>query len=246
MLPTSSLPVLLEEMLVEVAARVAASSCSPMADLRRLRGVCTLVRDKVCGAPLVRCSLNLGRALWQSEDAETSERLMANTYAAGNLEAIFIKGMRVYFGHHSRALQASLDDLDQAAHGGHKPAAYMLAMVLWRANSGAEADLWAKHLLAEVADDDPAIVVCSDRWVSGPHAHAFATLWMFVWPPNSPQPAPMPRPVPRDDDHQCASPRWGWITGWCGAPTGHDGLFHWCYFCSDECRIRSLCDDTFR
>ena len=195
----SSLPVLQEEMLIEVAARVASSSSSPMADLHRLRGACTLVRDKVCR------SLNLFRVLYQSEDAGTRERLIANTYAASNLEAIFIKGMRVFFGHHGGALQAPLDDLDQAARGGHKPAAYMLAMVLWRANSGNEADLREKQLLAEVADDDPAIVVCSDRWVSDLRLHAFATLWMFVWPPNSPQPALVPGPVPRDDDHQCAS-----------------------------------------
>ena len=90
MAPTSSLPVLPEEMLVEVAACVAASSSSPMANLRRLRGACTLVRDRVCGALLARHSLNLFPALWQSEDAETRERLIANTYAAGNLEAIFI------------------------------------------------------------------------------------------------------------------------------------------------------------
>ena len=29
-----------------------------------------------------------------------------------NLEAIFINGMRVFFGHHGGALQAPLDDLD--------------------------------------------------------------------------------------------------------------------------------------
>ena len=154
--------------------------------------------------------------------------------------------MRVFFGHHGRAVQAPLDNLDQAARGGHKSAAYMLAMVLWRANSGTEADLRAKQLLAEVVDDDPAIVVCSDRWVSGPRVHAFETLWMFVWPPNSMQPVPVSGPVPRDDDHQCASPHWGWIWGWCGAPSGRDGWLDWSYYCSDECRIRSLCDDTFR
>jgi len=154
--------------------------------------------------------------------------------------------MRVFFGHHGGALQAPLDDLDQAARGGHKPAAYMLAMVLWRANSGAEANLRAKQLLADVVDDDPAIIICSDSWVSGPRVHAFETLWMFVWPQNSPLPAPVPGPVPRDDDHQCASPRWGWMTGWCGAHADCDGFLDWSYFCSDECRIRSLCDDTFR
>ena len=112
MAPTSSLPVLPEEMLVEVAARVAQSSSSPMADLRRLRGACALMQDRVCGAPLVRRSLNLSLVPMQSEDAGTRERLIMNTYAAGNLEAIFIQGMRVFFGQHGGALHASLEDLD--------------------------------------------------------------------------------------------------------------------------------------
>ena len=151
--------------------------------------------------------------------------------------------MRVFFEHHGGALQAPHDDLDQATRDGHRPAVYMLAMVLWRANSGAEAELRTKQLLAEVVDDDPALVVCSNCWVSGPRVHAFATLWRFMWPPNSSLPAPVPGPVPRDDDHQCVS-----HPGWCGAPAGHDVLFvfHWCSYCNDECRIRSLCDETFR
>ena len=83
MAPMSSLPVLQEEMLIEVAARVASSSSSPMADLHRLRGACTLMRERVCDTPLVHRSLNLSRALRQSEDAETREQLIASTYAAG-------------------------------------------------------------------------------------------------------------------------------------------------------------------
>jgi hypothetical protein len=80
----------------------------------------------------------------------------------GNLEARFIQGMRVFFGQHDGALHAPLDDLDQAASGGHKPAAFMLAMILWRANSGVEVNFRAKQLLAEVKDDDPAIAAFSD------------------------------------------------------------------------------------
>jgi len=153
--------------------------------------------------------------------------------------------MRVFFGQHGGALHAPLDDLDQAARDGHKLAPYMHAMLLWRANSGAEVDLWAKEFLAEVADDDPALAVYSDRGVSRPRMHAFETLWMFVWPPNIQQPVPMPGPVPRADVHQCASPRWGWVRGWCGVPAGRDRWFDWSYLCSKECRIRSLYDDTF-
>jgi len=79
-----------------------------------------------------------------------------NTHSAGNLEALFIMGMRVVFRQHGRALDAPLDDLNQPARWGHKPVAFLLAMLLWRENCAAEHDLRAKELLAKAADDDPA------------------------------------------------------------------------------------------
>ena len=59
MAPARSLAVIPEEMLIHVAARIAASSENAMDDLCQLRGACSLMRDKVCGAALVRRSLNL-------------------------------------------------------------------------------------------------------------------------------------------------------------------------------------------
>jgi len=41
-------------------------------------------------------------------------------------------------------------------------------VLLWRANRGAEYDLWAKELLAEAADDDPALPVLNNRGLSLP------------------------------------------------------------------------------
>ena len=117
----------------------------------------------MCSETLVHCSLNLSRALQQTDDAETRERLILNTYAAGNLEARFIQGMRVFFRQHGGALHAPLDDLEQAARSDHNPAAYMFDMILWQANSGTEADVRAKQLLTEVADDDQALAICKDR-----------------------------------------------------------------------------------
>ena len=55
------------------------------------------MRDKVCGAALMCRSLNLRLVLQQSADAAISERLIVNTHGAGNLEALFIMGMRVIF-----------------------------------------------------------------------------------------------------------------------------------------------------
>ena len=98
MAPTRSLADLPEEMLIHIAASFVASSEDPMADLRSLRGVCSIMRDKVCGAGLVCSSLELKRALEQSVDGEPiRERLIINSHSSGNLEALFIMGMRAVF-----------------------------------------------------------------------------------------------------------------------------------------------------
>ena len=56
-------------------------------------------------------SLILRLVLRQSDDAEIQERLISNTYGAGNLEVLYIKGMRDVFGHpHLGALDALLED----------------------------------------------------------------------------------------------------------------------------------------
>ena len=59
MAPARSLADLPKEMLIHVTARIAASSENPMDNLRYLWGACSLMRDKMCGAALVRHSLNL-------------------------------------------------------------------------------------------------------------------------------------------------------------------------------------------
>ena len=55
------------------------------------------MRDKVCGAGLVRRSLNLSLGLHQSVDEAINERLIVNTHSAGNPEALFITSMRAIF-----------------------------------------------------------------------------------------------------------------------------------------------------
>ena len=75
-----------------------------------------------------------------------------------------------------------LEDLDRAARRGHKLAAFLLAMLLWRANRAAEHDLRAKELLAEAADDDLALAVLNDSGVGLLHEHVLDTLWRYVWP----------------------------------------------------------------
>ena len=85
-------------------------------------------------------------------------------------------GMRAVFRQHGGALDAPLEDLDLAARRGHKPMAFLLAVLLWRANRGTEYDLRAKELLAEAADDEPALPVLNNRGLSLPQEHVFQTL----------------------------------------------------------------------
>ena len=152
-----------------------------------------------------------------------------NTHGAGNLLAFFIMGMRVIFRQHGGALDVSHDDLDRAARWGHKPTVFLLAMLLWRANRAAEHDLRAKELLAEAADDDPALAVLTDRGVGLLHEHVLDMLWMYVWP-NWHQAFPVLGPVTRAV-HHCRSPypvQVAWVNeGWCGKPVGHVGWNEW-------------------
>ena len=59
MAPARSLADLPEEMHIHIATHIAASYENPMDDLCHLQGACSLLRDKVCGTALVRCSLDL-------------------------------------------------------------------------------------------------------------------------------------------------------------------------------------------
>ena len=119
-------------------------------------------------------------------------------------------------------------------------------MLLWRANCATEHDLRAKELLAEAADDDPALAVLNDRGVGLLHEHILDTLRRYMWP-NWHQAFPVPGAVPRAV-HHCTSPvqQVRWVDeGWCGKPVGHVGWNEWSNYCSEECRIHRLCESMF-
>ena len=82
--------------------------------------------------------------------------------------------------------------------------AYLLSMLLWPENHGAEYDLRAKDLLVEAADDDPALAVLNNRGVSLSREHVFHMLWRYVWPIWH-EARPVSPPEPRTDIHHCAS-----------------------------------------
>ena len=126
--------------------------------------------------------------------------------------------------------------------------AFLLVVLLWRANRGAEYDLRAKELLAEAADDDPALAVLNDRGLSLPQEHVFHTLWRYVWPIWHAA-SHVPLPTPLADVHHCVAPyrQEGWgddavEEGWCGKHIGHYRWHPWSNFCSEDCRIHSMCE----
>jgi hypothetical protein len=137
--------------------------------------------------------------------------------------------------------------------------AFLLAVLLWRANRGAEYNLRAKELLAEaeaednlseMADDDPAPTVLNSRRLYLVLEHVYHMLVRYVWPFWRPAPFRVPPPAPRADDHHCASPYGrveGWgddavEEGWCGKRIGYYRWQPWSNFCSEDCRIRFTCE----
>ena len=137
--------------------------------------------------------------------------------------------------------------------------AFLLAVLLWRANRGAEYNLRAKELLAEaeaednlseMADDDPAPTVLNSRRLYLVLEHVYHMLVRYVWPFWRPAPFRVPPPAPRADDHHCASPYGrveGWgddavEEGWCGKRVGEYRWHPWSNFCSEDCRIRFTCE----
>ena len=62
---------------------------------------------------------------------------------------------------------------------GHKAAAYMLAMLIWRANRGPFDDMLAEDLLS-MAADDPAISGWNDLGIVRLRQHVIETLRRYV------------------------------------------------------------------
>jgi hypothetical protein len=75
----------------------------------------------------------------------------------GNPEACFLSGIKAFFIEHS-----GYNDVWRAAEGGHVAAAYLYAILLYRANGGAAADDTAKGYMRRVASGGST----TSRWLS--------------------------------------------------------------------------------
>ena len=108
-----------------------------MEDLRSLRATCKSMlgpcRDRDVGRQLA-----LGRVpveQMQNADPDGYDVFVRSLAAAGNPVACFLTGMDDIFGR-NRSPQPPLDELYCTAKDGHRGAAYVAAVFLYRVNSG--------------------------------------------------------------------------------------------------------------
>jgi hypothetical protein len=137
-----------QDLCIEIAARVGATSKRPMVDLRSLRGTCSTMR-RMCGHDDVgrRLSIEGIRVeIYWVWNPTAYKAFLAMLSGLRNPEACFLSGIEAFFIEHR-----GYNDLRRAAEGGHDAAAYLYAILLYKDNGGAAADDTAKGYMRRVA-----------------------------------------------------------------------------------------------
>ncbi|TVU21979.1 hypothetical protein EJB05_31651, partial [Eragrostis curvula] len=216
------------DVVVEIAGHVAASSRRPMDDLSSIRASCKAMHA-ACSDPAVARQVALeNETAMKWDDNARYDTLVERLAAAGNPEACFATGMAFIFAH--RNAQQGAAALGRAAAAGHKAAAYVLGLLLYRVDGARDA---AKHYIATVEGDVVDGAGCEDgeaKWSNREcrrsRTQALLALrdatWKMtglrVWAATA---------LP-EDGHRCTASGCGLPEGWSG-----DAVF-----CSDVCRIR--------
>jgi hypothetical protein len=158
--PSSLLLGLPQDLRIEIAAHVIATSERPLADLCSLRGTCSTMR-RVCGHDDVGRRLSIEGIrddtswVW---NPTAYKAFLAMLSSLGNSEACFLSGIKAFFIEHR-----GYNDLRRAVEGGHDAAAYLYAILLYRDNGGATADDTVKGYMRRVAGGGSTT---SSRWLS--------------------------------------------------------------------------------
>jgi hypothetical protein len=223
--PSSLLLGLPQDLCIEIAARIDATSERPLADLRSLRGTCSIMRC-VCG----HCDVGRRLSIEGIRDEiswvwypTTYKAFLAMLTGLGNLEACFLSGIKAFFIEHR-----GYNDLRRAAEGGHDAAAYLCAILLYRDNGGATDDDTAKGYMRRVAGGGSTT---SSRWLSNEGclplrekaARALHYSTRCIWGEQLPPPAQV-------RGYQCAG-----TGGCCGV---EKGWLQISLFCREDCRLR--------
>ncbi|RLN25598.1 hypothetical protein C2845_PM07G10200 [Panicum miliaceum] len=137
----SSLAELPTDLAIKIAGRLAATSEQPMDDLRALRATCRRML-RVWGEPEVDRRIEVGRFAdnmsWNNPIGYAT--LVSRLTKVGNPEVCFLTGIEVAFRKGTPFAPVCTVELQRAAEVGHNLAAYMAAILLYRANDGAVSD----------------------------------------------------------------------------------------------------------
>jgi hypothetical protein len=135
-----SLVVLPTEVNIDIISHLAATSKRAMDDLRSLRATCREMR-RVCNNAGVgwRVALERFAVELQWNDRKGYDALLDFLTRIRNPEACLLSGMDILFVENYTS-RSSIAKLEEAAQAGHNVAAYIAAMVLYRANGGAGCD----------------------------------------------------------------------------------------------------------
>ncbi|XP_025815705.1 uncharacterized protein LOC112892812 [Panicum hallii] len=228
------------DMAVEIAGQVAATSPRPVKDLRSLRASCRAMRA-ACGDRAVGRRVALEREasmLWS--DSERYLAVVGSLSGAGNPEACFLSGVALAFAH--RCARPGVELLERAAAEGHKVAAYVLALVLYK-TAGAS-DVARRHIReveGEVAaasgSHNKKAATRSNQECVRCRAQAMEAIQQATWKmAKLSDPVPAVAAPPKDDgSHRCTASGCGVREAWCDR----------CMFCSEDCRIRYECATFF-
>nr|TKW39316.1 hypothetical protein SEVIR_1G170500v2 [Setaria viridis] len=135
-----SLAALPTKVAIEIAGHLTVTLERPMDDHISLRATCSFMRY-VCGNHTVGDRFRLAMS-W-------NEPVNYGTLLASLTQVGFLTGIKVVFGE-NRSTRPCLDDLARAAAGGHKVAAYLVALFLYRDNGGTGDDDTARRYMTRV------------------------------------------------------------------------------------------------
>lgn len=177
----------------------------------------------------------------QDNDPYRYDIFIRSLAKCGNPVACFLTGMDDIFGR-NRSPRPPLDQLRRAAQAGHRGAAYVAAVFLYRANIGDDADATAIAYMKQVEGEDqgqwrPSLInnLQSLHWRSRGVNLAWqmrsVALRLGLRRPT------LPTVVLRGDIQHCVGP------AHCGREPRRRGCCM--YFCSDECRLRYECHVYF-
>ncbi|KAF8701305.1 hypothetical protein HU200_033634 [Digitaria exilis] len=238
-----SLVKLPNEILALIAGQVTTTSTRPMKDLRSLRATCKAMHHPCRDRDVGRClALQRVRVKQMQEEDPAGYDVFARSLAAcGNLEACFLTWMDGIFGR-NRSPRPPLEQLHRAATAGHRTAAYVAAVFLYRANNGNDTNATAMEYMKQVEFEDglkwrPRFIPNAYTMDIRPYAvklalrsRRFALVLGLLRPM-------LPPVVVRGNVDQCL----GRVFSGREPSRGY-----FCrHFCSDECRLRFECLEFF-